>query len=750
MYSFKEVEESVLKFWEKESIYKKAVEKNKKGKPFYFLQGPPYTSGRLHMGHAWNNSLKDILLRYKRMNGFNVWDRAAYDMHGLPTEHKVQQELNLKTKEEILAYGVKNFAKACYDFSTEKAALMSKDLWRLGIWMDYKNALLPVKNQFIEGVWWLVKKAEENNRLYKGKRTLSWCASCSTALAKHEQIYKELTEDSIFVKFKIQGKKNEYLIIWTTTPWTLAFNLAVMVNPEMDYVRAKVDGEVWYLAKGLVGPFVQSVLNKKYKIVEEMKGEKMEGMEYEHPWSEDIQEFQKIKKAHPKTHTVVLSSEYVSLKAGTGLVHCAPGCGPEDFEVGHKNNIPPYNAIDENGIFSESMGKFAGFQAKKDDFKFIELLKSKNALVAMTEVQHDYAHCERCKNPVVFRVTEQWFFKVEDLKESMLAANGKIHWVPEAGKNAFDSWLKNLRDNSITKQRFWGVPAPIWVCTKCNYYIVVGSVEELKQFTKDIPENLHKPWIDEVMFSCRCGGEMRRNPDVLDVWIDAGSISWNCLDYPKRKDLFEKLFPPDFILEAKEQVRGWFNLLMVSSFVAMDKPSFKNVYMHGMLTDVEGVKMSKSLGNVISPYEMIDKFGADTLRYYMCSTAAGEDISFSWEEAKLRYKNLSILWNIHQYLLDYSKGAHVKEKIPLNKLKIEDKYILSKLHSAIKNITALYETYEIDAANDLAAGIFLELSRTYIQLTRERINDEDEKEAVLAVIFHVLRKTLKLFSVVAP
>ena len=750
MYQFKEVEESVLKFWEDNSIYNKLTEKNKKGKPFYFLQGPPYTSGRLHMGHAWNNSLKDIMLRYKRMNGLNVWDRAAYDMHGLPTEHKVQAELNLKTKDEILAYGIENFANACYKFSTEKAELMSKDLWRLGVWMDYKNAVLPVKNEFIEGVWWLVKRAYENKRLYKGKRTLSWCADCSTALAKHEQIYKEVAENSIFVKLKVKEKENEYLVVWTTTPWTIAFNLAVMVNPELDYVKAKVDNEILYVAKGLVGPFVQSVLGKNYKIIEEMKGERLEGLEYKHPWENEIKDYPKIKKAHPKTHTILLSEEYVNLKAGTGLVHCAPGCGPEDFEVGHKNNIPPYNTIDENGVFPDFMGKFSGLIAKKDDLKFIKDLKEKGNLMALTEVKHDYAHCERCKNPIIFRVTEQWFFKVEDLKEEMINANSRIHWVPEAGKNAFDSWLRNLRDNSITKQRFWGVPTPIWVCEKCNDYIVVGSIEELKQYQEDVPENLHKPWIDSVAFGCRCGGEMRRNPDVLDVWIDAGSLSWNCLDYPREKNLFEKLFPPDFILEAKEQVRGWFNLLMVSSFIALNRPSFNNVYMHGMLTDVEGIKMSKSLGNVISPYEIVDKYGADTLRYYMCSTTAGEDIKFSWDEAKLKYKNISILWNIHQYLIDYSKGEGIKEKIFMNKLKLEEKYILSKLNSAIKKITELMENYEIDESINYISEVFLELSRSYIQLTREKINDEEEKETVLSVIYHVLMETLKLFSIVSP
>ncbi|MFH1972417.1 MAG: isoleucine--tRNA ligase [archaeon] len=740
MYDFKATEEEVLKFWENSKIYDKIKKRNSKGKPYYFLQGPPYTSGYLHLGQAWNNGMKDMVLRYKRMHGFDVWDRGGFDMHGLPTARKVMAELKLNSKEEIEHYGVEKFVNKCMEYGLDKVNVMNKDLWRLGVWMDHKNAYMPITTEYIEAIWWLIKKADEKKRLYEGMRTLSWCASCQTAMAKHECEYKVLEEDSIFLKFKLKGKKNEYLVIWTTTPWTIAYNMGIMVHPELEYVKVKMGDEYWVVAKGLVGPFVQTLLGKKLEVVETFVGEDMKGWEYDHPWKKDIKQFDEMKKSNPKTHTVVLSSEYVSLKGGSGLVHMAGGCGPEDYEVSHDNDIPSFNNLNEDGTFPEKMGRFAGLRAKKDDKKFIEIMKKDGFLIEVTEVEHDYAHCQRCHEPVIFRTTKQWFFKVEDLKEKMIKENSKVHWVPEEAGNAFHSWLDNLRDNSITKQRYWGTPAPIWRCKECGEYIVVGSVKELEQYAK-APKNLHKPWIDNVKWDCKCGGKYERIPDILDVWIDAGVGSWACLDYPHRKDLFEKYFPIDFIIEGKDQIRGWFNLLMIASMITMDKNCFKNVYMHGFVTDVGGEKMSKSIGNVISPYELIDKHGADTLRFYMTSNNAGEDINFSWEEAKLRYKNLSILWNVHNYLLDYSKVFKPK----ISKLDLVDKYIISKMNSTLLKVTEHMEKYEIDKIPKLIEDLFLDLSRNYIQLTRDRTD-----ENVLGVIEKVLLNSVKILSILCP
>lgn len=748
-YDYDSVEKEILGYWVKNKVYDKVIEKNKGNKKFYFLQGPPYTSGRIHLGQAWNNGLKDNALRYFRMKGYDVWDRAGYDMHGLPTERKVQEKFGLKTKEDILEFGMEKFIKECIDWAEEKALKMNEDILRLGVWMDFENAYWPIRNKYIESVWWLVKKADEKKRLYEGLRTMSWCPSCATAMAKHECLYKEVEESSIFVKFKKKNTDNEYFIIWTTTPWTIAFNLAIMVNPELDYVKAKVDDEVWIVAKGLVAPVVQTVANKTYTIVEEFKGEEMEGWEFVHPWEKDIPQFKELKKDHPNVHTVLLSKEYVNLKAGTGLVHTAPGCGPEDYEVGHQYNVPPFNNIKENGQFPDDMGRFAGLIAKENDSKFVDFLKEDGVLIEVVPVEHDYAHCERCKSPVVFRTTKQWFFKTEDLKDKMIKANEKIVWVPESAKNAFRSWLENLRDNSITKQRFWGTPAPIWRC-ECGEYEVVGSRNELESLRANkIPENLHKPWIDEVTIPCKCGKKMKRVPDVLDVWIDAGVASWASLDYPQNTELFKKLYPVDFILEGKDQIRGWFNLLTIASILALDKPCFNACYMHGMITDVDGVKMSKSLGNVISPYELIDKYGADTLRFYLSGNNAGEDVNFSWDEAELKYKYLTILWNVHNYLIEYCKNFDVDlNKVKKVKKDIEEKYILSRLHDVIKKVTENYEDYNLNEIPGLIEGLFLDLSRKYIQITRDKVNDDPE--TVLRTIFDVLFNLIKMLGTISP
>ncbi|MBI1969839.1 isoleucine--tRNA ligase [Candidatus Woesearchaeota archaeon] len=752
------VEKEILSYWKKHNTYEKARKKNAGKKSFYFLDGPPYTSGRVHIGTAWNKALKDVVLRYKRMQGLDVWDRAGYDMHGLPTEHGVQKKLKLAGKEDILKFGMERFIQECEKFSVENLQQMNEDFIRMGVWMDFENAYQSIKKEFMEGVWWLIKRAHEQKRLYEGLRTIQWCRHCMTALAKHELEYQNVKDESIFLKFKIKGKENEFLVVWTTTPWTIPLNLAVMVNPEIVYVKCKVEKEIWIVAKALAGVFIQGVAGKKFAIVEEMKGGKLQGLEYEHPLAGEIPEFQKLKEKHPKVHTVVLSTEYVDTTAGSGLVHTAPGCGPEDYEIGHREGIAPWNPVDEAGRFPASMGKFRGLIARKDDKEFTKALEEKGAVIAKTFVEHDYPHCQRCHQPVIFRATKQWFFKIEDLKEKMLNANRDIQWVPEAAFNAFDAWLRNLRDNSITKQRFWGTPVPIWRCEQCKEYDVFGSFAELKQVTKKDPKDPHKPWIDEIVYPCKCGGTRRRIPDIVDVWVDAGCVSWTCLDYPQRKEWFEKLYPAEFILEGKDQIRGWFNLLMVASMLAIGKPSFQAAYMHGFVQDALGRKMSKSLGNYILPQEVIDQYGADTLRYYMIGgTTPGIDINYNFEDMKLKYKHLAILWNLHKFLLDYAKTMELlpgtlDENLIRDVFGYEEYYMLSKLNSTVQEVTKLFEHYNLNEVPWKVEKLFLELSRTYIQLVREKsvVGEELEKHAIVYVVYRTLLTCLKLFAPICP
>jgi len=758
-YNFKEVEPGMMTFWEDKEIYKKLKAKNKGKKKYYFLNGPPYTSGRIHIGTAWNNALKDIIVRYQRMKGLDVWDRYGYDMHGLPTENRVQADLKLQDKNAIKNYGMDKFIRKCIDFSLNNVEMMNNDLLRLGVWLDYDHAYFTIKNTYMENEWWIVKRAHEEKRLYKGKRIMHWCASCETALAKHELGYHLDHDTSIFLKFKLADKENEYLIIWTTTPWTVLYNLAVMVNPKLDYIKAKVNNEIWIVAKGLAEAVIKTVADKEFSVVEEFKGKALEGTKYRHPLYEELKEQFAAHKKRCKNpnniFTILLSEQYVSLDTGSGLVHAAPGCGPEDYEVGRKYGIAPFNNLNEKGIF-ENMGPYTGFKAKTDDKKFIEVFKEKECLLATTQVEHDYAHCWRCHEPVIFRATEQWFLKIEDLLPKMIEDNKKINWVPKFGSHAFDAWLGSLKDNSITRQRFWGCPVPIWECAACKKIQVIGSRAELaEKATNAIPKDLHIPWIDEVKLKCSCGKPMMRIPDVLDVWIDSGSAAFNCIDYPLDQKTFKELFPADLVLEGTDQVRLWFSMMHILSEIAIGRNCFKNVYMHGMILDFQGMKMSKSKGNIISPYEVIDKYGADVLRYYMCAGNAGETFNFNWETIKIKQRNLMVLWHIHKLLINLCQELSFNPlEAKENELVFgkEEKYILSRLHNTIQHVTDLFEKYHIDQTIERMEALFLAISRSYLQFVREKssIGTEKERRGVAYTLYQLVYEFLKMFSLICP
>ena len=743
MIDFKKIETETLKFWEAEKIYEKVKVQNKDGKKFYFLQGPPYTSGKIHIGQAWNNSMKDIILRYKRMKGFNVWDRAGYDMHGLPTENAVQKKLGLKNKDEIVNYGVDKFAKECLSFSEEYARYMSQDLWKLGVWIDYENAYMPIKKDWIGGEWSFFKKAWEQKRLYRGEKVMHWDAETETSLAKHELEYETIKDTSVFLKFAKKDSDNEYFVIWTTTPWTIPFNLAIMVNPKVDYVKVKVDEEYWIVAKDLVGAFVSGLLGKKFEIVEEFKGGKLEGFEYVHPFSNELEKFyDELKKKWKNVHTIILNENYVDTSAGTGLVHCAPGCGPEDQEAGEKYGIGTFNVLNERGEF-ENLGKYSGWKAKIDDKKFIEEFENLEALVGKNKVEHEYPHSDRSHKPVVFRTTEQWFLKTKDLIKELVKYNDKVHWVPKKSGENYERWAQNLKDNGVTRQRFWGCPVPIWVNVKDKEdFFVVGSVEELEKLTKKSYDDLslHKPWIDKILIE-KEGKKYKRIPDVADVWIDSGTASWNCL-YNDSK-LIKEWFPADLVLEATEQTRLWFSLLQICSAIRMGKSAYKNAFAHGMIFDFQGTKMSKSLGNIISPYEVIDKYSADILRNYICQISAGENISFNWEDIKVKQRNLIMLSNIANYILDLEK-QNISKK---GKKGIEEEWMISKYNSALKKVSSLFENYRMDETISEIESLFISLSRDYIKLTRDKSGKDF---IVLKTIKEIYLEILKMFSPICP
>ena len=755
-YNPKVVEPAILDFWKDNKIYEKASKAGKKR--FYYLDGPPYTTGRIHIGHAWGKALRDSILRFKRMNGFKVWDQPGFDMHGLPIEVSVEKELGIKNKNEIInKFGLKKFIEACQKYALDQLWPMVNDFKRLGVWMNWENPYMTIKNEYIEGAWFALAEAHKRGFLYLGKKSMTWCPRCATALAKHELEYENRSDNSIFVKLPVKDTNNQFLIIWTTTPWTIPFNLAVMAHPDFDYVKAQVDSEVWILAEALAPGVIGAVAGKQYKVLEKIKGEKLAGIKYEHPFLKEIKFQEEISK-QKNAHEVILSEKYVTTDAGSGLVHCAPGCGPEDFEVGKEHGLPPFNEVDEHGCFSQQMGPLAGMVAKADDDKFIQLLDDKGLLIETTKVEHEYAHCWRCKTPVIFRATDQWFLATEKLKGEMVEKNKKVYWVPDwAGNRWFESWLKSLQDWCISRQRFWGIPLPIWKC-QCGEIKVIGTRSELKQLTGKELENLHRPWIDEVLLKCKCGKDMVRTPDVLDVWLDSGVAPWATLNYPSDPKTFIEFGWPELILEGKDQIRGWFNSLMCMSMVSFGKVPYKAVYMHGFINDTMGRKMSKSLKNIISPYEIIDTYGADTLRYYQIGGAQpGVDLSFNHDDAKIKVKNLGVLWNLHYYVIDLAKELatnpeHMDDTVMKALCDIEERYMLSKLNSCIKTTTELFESYRLNEIPAVVEDLFLTLSRSYIQMVRDKaaIGEENERKVVLFTIYKVLTETLKMMAPLTP
>ncbi|MHA1378981.1 MAG: isoleucine--tRNA ligase [Candidatus Helarchaeota archaeon] len=746
---FKNLEEEILKFWFDNKIFDKVWEETKNDPEWKFIDGPPYTTGAIHLGTAWNKILKDYIIRYKSMSGHYVRVNPGYDMHGLPIEVMIEKELKINNKKEIEAYGLEKFIQHCKEFAINNLWKMNDQFKRLACFYDWEKPYMTVYNSYIEGCWWCIAKAYKNGYLYKGSKPLNTCPRCETALAKHEFEYYNIEDISLFVKFKVKGKDNEYLLIFTTTPWTLPANLAVMVNPDYEYVRAQVDDEIWIISKALSTAVIQGLLGKKFKILDTFLGEKLKGLKYVPPLVEEVPKNMEFEKDYPKVHTVLLSKEFVTLdKGGTGLVHCAPGHGQEDYKVGLENNVPAFSPLDSAGLFTKEGGKYEGLYVKDANEKILEDLKKKGTLLHLGTLEHEYAHCWRCKTPLIYRNIEQWFFKMSVLHELMISENNKVYWWPEWAGDWFHNWISNLWDWCISRQRYWGTPLPIWECDKCEKVSVIGSVEELKKLAKKVPDDLHRPWIDEVTWSCKCGGTMKRIQDVLDVWLDSGSGMWATNEVVYGKNDFDNWKRADFILEGKDQIRGWFNTLMSSSIVSSKTRPYEAVYMHGFTMDEEGVAMSKSIGNVVSPEEVIEKYGSESFRFYSVkSTAPGEDMKFVWNEVKDTHRLLNVLYNVYVYATTFLKMADFepnKIKINLKTLPIEDVWIRSRLNSLIKQLTEEFEKYNLPKIPKLLQDFYLQdLSHWYIRIVRERITQKDSN--AMATLYEVL-KTLTIIS----
>jgi len=751
------VEEAVKNYWEEARIYK-LVKKKAESSPrlFNFIDGPPYPSGDIpHIGTAWNKSLKDAVLRYRRMKGFNVNDTPGYDCHGLPIEVKVEQKLGVKVKKEIEErIGVDKFIEECKRFALNNLTAMTKWFKELGVFMDWDNPYLTFKNEYIEAEWWLVKKAEEKGLLESEYRVVYWCPRCSTTLAEYEVEYKELSDPSIYVKFPVREEENTYLVIWTTTPWTLPANVFVMAHPDEYYVKIKVGSEYWILAEKRLEAFIKEVGISEYTVIERMKGSDLAKYTYNHPLIDLIPLQEKVSKYH----RVITTSEYVSMSEGTGLVHAAPGHGFEDYDVALKNNLVDavVSPVDDEGRFTEEAGVYKGLYVREANKYIIKDLEERGALIHASSITHRYPVCWRCKTPVILRATRQWIIKVSKIKDELKKEASKVNWIPEWALTRLMNILDNIQDWVISRQRYWGTPLPIWLCPN-GHRVVVGSIEELYKYSGVIPVDLHRPWIDNITFKCPvCGLEMRRVPDVADVWMDSGVSFYASIGHPEKKGGFT---PTDFIVEGHDQIRGWFFSLLRSGVLAFGSTPYKTVLVHGFMLDEQGREMHKSLGNYVGTDEAISRIGRDPLRFWLLGNTVWEDVKFSWRELEEARRDLSILWNISVFAKTYMDlDAYNPRLDPLEKyrdqLRIEDKWILSRVNNLVRKVDEAMEKYDIPTATRMIREFIIEdLSHWYIRLIRPRVWIEEntpEKITAYATLFYILDRILRLLAPITP
>jgi len=761
VYDPKKSEAEIKQWWEAAEIYEKVKQLRANKKPWYFLDGPPYASGSIHLGTAWNKIIKDAILRYRTMNGYNVKRQPGWDCHGLPIEVKVEEKLGIRTKKDIeCRIGVENFITSCKRWAMEHVALMTEQFKKLGVWMDWDNPYITFKNEYIEAAWWTLKRAYEKGLLERSLRVIHWCPRCETALAEHEVRgeYYDVKDPSLYARFRLREHPSEYVLIWTTTPWTLPANLAVCVHPEYNYAKIEFGGETYILAEALAENVMKELGVENWRTVEILPGKSLEGLAYEHPLLEEVP----AQKGYVMHHRIICGT-HVTLEEGTGCVHTAPGHGEEDFEVGSEYGLPVFSPVGPDGKFTADAGKYAGLFVKDADRIIMEDLKTKGVLMKGGEALHSYPHCWRCGTPLIFRATEQWFLKVKEIKPRIIENNKSVEWFPEWVMTRYVNGVESVGDWCISRQRYWGIPIPIWKCEDCGRLTVVGSSSELRELSAGpLGElDLHRPYVDKVVLRCpACGGNSIRVPDVLDVWFDSGVASWASLDYPRKREAFEELWPSEFITEGEDQVTKWFYSQQVVSTIAFDRIPYKKVLMHGFVLDERGRKMSKSLGNVVEPNEITEKYGTDVLRFYMLSAnPLWEDLKFSWKEVENVRKMLNILWNVHVFTTTYmSLDSFEPEKVDIElvrkHMRTEDIWMISRVNSLIKEVTDAMEGFSLHVATRAISRFVLEdLSRWYIKLVRERVwieKDDPKKLATYVTLYQAMHVLVRLISPFMP
>ena len=744
------MEKEIANLWTARNVIKKNFDMNQDGEYFTFYDGPPTANGKPHIGHILTRVMKDIIPRYKVMKGYKVIRKAGWDTHGLPVELEIEKKLGISGKEQIEEYGVEKFVKECKESVFTYVSMWEKMTEQIGYWVDMENPYVTYHNPYIESVWWALKQMWDKGLLYEGHKVMPYCPRCGTALSSHEvaQGYKDVKDLTAIAKFKVADEENKYILAWTTTPWTLPSNLALCINKAYTYIEAKVNDEILILAKDLA----PKVLGEDFETVREFQGAELLGTKYE-----QLMPFGKVEgKAFEVIH-----GDYVTLSDGTGVVHIAPAYGEDDSLVAKANGITFINLVDKAGKFVEEVTPWAGKFVKKCDESICKWLEENNKLFKAEKHLHSYPHCWRCDTPLLYYPKESWFVAMTTLRDKLIENNNKINWYPDNIRTGrFGKFLENVIDWGISRDRYWGTPLPIWEC-ECGHKECIGSIEELKNKGINVPEDieLHKPYIDEVHLNCpECGKEMERVKEVIDCWFDSGSMPFAQLHYPfENKELFEQNYPAQFISEAVDQTRGWFYTLLAISTAVFDRNPFENCIVLGHVLDKKGLKMSKSKGNVVDPFEVLASEGADATRWHFYTASAPWlPTRFSTDDvSEAGRKFLSTLWNVYSFYVLYADldKFNPTEYADFVSDNVMDKWIMSKLNTLVKDVDAKLNSYDITNAALAIEDFTDELSNWYVRRNRARYWSEtltDDKIGAYVTLYRVLTTLVKVSAPFVP
>ena len=768
-----ELEQEVLKHWKADKTFEKSIT-TREGKPgFTFYEGPPTANGKPGIHHVIARTIKDLMCRYKTLRGYQVYRKAGWDTQGLPVEIEVEKALGIKSKDDIEKLGVENFNKACKESVFKYLKEWDELTERMGYWINLKDAYVTYKNEYIESVWWSLKKFFDGGKIYRGYKIQPYCPRCETPLSTHEvaQGYEDVKDPSVYVVFKIkngQGLDGYEFLVWTTTPWTLISNVALAVGPKITYVKIKFNDtdDHLILAKDRL-----SVIIENYEILGEIKGSELENIEYD--------QLMPYVKPEGKAFYVALG-DFVTTEDGSGIVHIAPAFGEDDYQLSRKYNLPVLQPVNKSGKFTDDITDFKGRFVKEADEDIILKLKSEKKLYRKEKFVHSYPHCWRCHTPLLYYARESWYINTSSYKDKMIELNNRIKWYPpETGSGRFGNWLEENRDWALSRDRYWGTPLPIWACTcekgecECDQkYVAIGSIEELKARATNFNEvfkteesiDLHKPYIDRIKIRCEKGKcEMERVTEVIDAWYDSGSMPFAQHHYPfENKELFEKNYPADFIAEGVDQTRGWFYSLHAIGTFVFGMQAYNNLIVNDMILDKGGQKMSKHKGNMVDPFEIMSKHGADTLRWYLVSSSPVWRSKMFNEDDLVEVKNkfFDTLINTYRFFVLYSnllgieRDELVKDRVPFSDRPEIDRWIISAMNSLKKNYIELMDNYDITKASRLISDFTTnDLSNWYVRRNRRRFRnpaDEKDKLSAYGTLYEVLTEVMKLISPVSP